>query len=330
LTHYLITGANGFVGQAMLGKLMTESDAQRDGGRNQARDKICVVVRRPLPENSRLEQIVLADMAASTDWLPYLKNIDVVFHLAARAHVMQEQECDPLDAFQRINWHATVRLAERAAACGVKRFVYVSSIKVNGEYTSPGHAFSESDSASPQDPYAISKWQAEQSLMEISVRTGMEVVILRPPLIYGPGVKANLLSLMRLINKGIPLPFGAIQNKRSLLYIGNLVDALLQCAHHEHAAGKTFLLSDAYAISTPELCRYIAQSLRRPLRLFNISPAFLSSLAGLVGKSSVVNRLTQSLEVDNSKICRDLSWSPPYSIEQGFGQTADWFRSAQK
>ena len=320
LTHYLITGASGFVGQAMIGKLMAENDEKRD--------KISGVVRRPLPENSRLKQFVLADMNADTDWLPYLNRIDVVFHLAARVHIMHAVSSDALDAFQRINWRATVRLAEQAAACGVRRFVYVSSIKVNGEYTSRGHTFSEADSASPQDPYALSKWQAEQSLMEISARTGMELVIARPPLVYGAGVKANLLSLMRLIDKGIPLPFGGIHNKRSLLYIGNLVDALLQCANHEHAAGKTFLLSDAYAVSTPELCQCIAHSLGRPLRLVNIHPALLSSLAGLVGKSSVVDRLTQSLEVDNSKICRELSWSPPYSIEQGFYKTAEWFRSA--
>jgi nucleoside-diphosphate-sugar epimerase len=201
---------------------------------------------------------------------------------------------------------------------------------VNGEFSTPGHPFSELDLPEPQDPYGISKWQAEQALMEISARTGMQVVILRPPLIYGPGVKANFFNLIKLVNKGIPLPFGAIRNKRNLIFVGNLVDALLICIEHANAAGKTFLVSDEHAVSTPELCRLIASSLLRPLRLVKFNLTVMAMTAKLIGKSSTFERLSQSLEIDSSKIRNDLGWSPPYTMEQGFALTADWFKTIEK
>jgi nucleoside-diphosphate-sugar epimerase len=288
-------------------------------------------VMRSHPNNeSRFSQVVIADIKQNINWIPYLQDIQVIIHLAARVHVMDESHPDSLAEFQHINVHATVRLAEQAALSGVKRFVYVSSIKVNGEYSVSGHPFSELDLPAPQDPYGISKWEAEQALRDISERTGMQVVILRPPLIYGPGVKANLFNLIKLVNKGIPLPFGSIRNKRSLIYVGNLVDALLTCSEHANAAGKTFLVGDEYAVSTPELCRLIASSLLRPLRLVKFNLTVMAMASKLIGKSSTFERLSQSLEIDSSKICNDLSWSPPYTIEQGFAITADWFKTIEK
>lgn len=259
-----------------------------------------------------------------TDWSQLLANIDIVVHLAARVHEMQETDVAALSAFQDVNLHGTIKLARQAAIYGVKRFVYVSSIKVNGEYTG-SNPFTERDAPQPQDPYAVSKWQAEQALHEIGLETGMEIVIVRPPLVYGPGVKANFHSLLKLVSRSLPLPLGSIHNRRSMIFVGNLVDALALCATHPAAAGQTYLVSDGDSVSTPQLVKEIAIAMKRPERLFPFPLSVMRLLARMIGKSSIVDRLTQSLEVDSCKVREELAWQPPYSMRQGLQTTADWF-----
>lgn len=259
-----------------------------------------------------------------TDWSQLLANIDIVVHLAARVHVMQETDADALSAFQEVNLHGTVKLARQAATSGVRRFVYVSSIKVNGEYTD-SQPFTEYDAADPQDSYAISKLQAEQALHEISKETGMEIVILRPPLVYGPGVKANFYNLMRLVSKTLPLPLGLIRNRRSMIYVENLADAIVICATHPNATGQTYLVNDGRAVSTPELIQQISSVMGKPSRLFPFPISILRAFVSLLGKAAMIDRLSQSLEIDDSKIRRELDWRTPYTSKQGLEKTVNWF-----
>ncbi|BCM25276.1 UDP-glucose 4-epimerase [Methyloradius palustris] len=312
--RFLVTGANGFVGSRLIRRLVAD-------GYN-----VKAIVRSDQPIASHANKIIVPCVNAETDWSVYLHDIEIIVHLAARVHVMNELSNDSLTAFQEVNLHATVNLAVQAAKAGVRRFVYISSIKVNGEYTH-SHPFTELDAPNPKDPYGISKWQTEQALRAVSIRTGMQIVIVRPPLIYGIGVKANFLNLMKLIDRRVPLPFGSINNKRSMLYVENLVDALVQCAIHEKAAGETYLLSDGYDVSTPELCRLIAMSFGRSVWMINFNLLIMYWLSKLLGKSAAIERLTQSLQIDSRKIRRDLGWSPPYTIEQGLAETVDWFKS---
>lgn len=272
----------------------------------------------------------------------------MVVHLAARVHVMHDTVTEPLAEFRKVNVIGTERLAKKAATEGVRRFVFVSSIKVNGEKTSflNHHAqqissnplsmrenlrsFLEDDAPNPQDPYAVSKWEAEQILRQIAQETGMEVVIIRPPLVYGPRVGANFLKLLKLIKKGMPLPFGLIDNQRSLIYVGNLVDAIITSLEHPAAAGQTYLVSDGEDVSTPELIRRIATSLGRPARLLPIPPALLRFAGHLTGKSAQVERLLDSLVIDSSKIRRELGWVPPFTMEQGLAETAQRFQGSSR
>lgn len=259
-----------------------------------------------------------------TDWSQLLANIDIVVHLAARVHVMQETEMDALSAFQEVNLHGTVKLARQAAISGVRRFVYVSSIKVNGEYTD-SQPFTESDPPAPQDSYAISKWQAEQALHEIGKETGMEIVILRPPLVYGPGVKANFYNLLRLVSKTLPLPLSSIRNRRSMIYVENLADAVAACATHPNAAGQSYLVNDGRAVSTPELIQQISSAMGKPSRLLPFPISILRAFAFLLGKAEIIDRLSQSLEIDDSKIRCELDWRTPYTSKQGLEKTVNWF-----
>lgn len=307
----MVTGVTGFVGK----QLCTALD-NADGV------EVIAAVREP--KNIGVQEVVVGDINSYTTWKASLNQVDVVFHLAARAHVMQDDVEDPLAAFREVNLLGTVNLARQAAAAGVKRFVYVSSIKVNGEYTDV-KPFTETDEPDPQDPYGISKWEAEQALQKISHETGMEIVIVRPPLVYGPGVKANFYSLLNLVSKALPLPLGSIHNRRSMIYVGNLVDALILCATHPVAAGQTYLVSDGEDVSTPQLIRAIASAMRRPDRVFPFPLSLMRSAASVLGRSSVVDRLTQSLEVDSGKIRKELDWRPPYSMQQGLQETVDWF-----
>lgn len=310
-TKILITGANGLVG-CVLNKAL----AQRHFS-------VVSALRTTEAVSSGLNVLAVGDINEKTDWSSALNAVDVVIHLAARVHVMREKIADPIAAFREVNLHGTINLAKQAAIVGVTRFVYVSSIKVNGEFTE-GKPFSESDNPNPQDPYGVSKWEAEQALHEISRETGMELVIVRPPLVYGPGVKANFYKLLQLVDKALPLPLGSIENRRSMVYVRNLVDALILCATHPKAAGQTYLVSDGHGVSTPQLINNIALTMQRPCRVFSFPLSLIRLGAKLLGRSAAVDRLTQSLEIDSSKIRNELGWRPPYTMEQGLQATADW------
>jgi nucleoside-diphosphate-sugar epimerase len=305
----LITGANGFVGQA----LSIEANA---------RGFLVIGATRfncDLPAG--VQNIAVGDINENTDWTSALKDCDVVVHLAARVHVMHEISCDPLAEFRKVNVSGTEHLARSAVASGVKRFVYVSSIKVNGEETQLERGFSELDVPNPQDPYGVSKWEAEQALHRVAIETGLEVVIVRLPLVYGSGVKGNFAELLRVVKKGIPLPLAAVKNKRDFIYVGNLVDALITCATYPKAAGETYLVSDGEAISIADLLKRLASAMGVPSRLFYV-PVWMLKLAGKVtGKSNQIERLVDSLQVDSTKIRLELNWVPPYCLEQGLMET---------
>jgi len=313
----LVTGASGFVGAPLCSELVLRGY------------KVTAFTRDLRNQLDNVDYHMIEDIGADANWGRALDKVDVLVHLAARVHVMHEVAANPLQLFLDINLHATVHLAKAAAAAGVERFVYVSSAKVNGEFTQ-NQPFSEQDAANPQDAYAVSKWAAEKALLEIEKETGMQVVILRPPLIYGPNVKANFASLIKLVDKGVPLPLASINNKRSLIYLGNFVDAIITCVQHPKAAGNTYLVSDGEDISTPQLIKKIAHSLKRPNRLFNFPLPIMNLTAKLTGKSSTLQRITQSLAIDSSKIHQELNWHPTFTIEQGLKETADWYRSQSR
>ena len=312
--RWLVTGATGFVGTALCAELLARGFAVRAAVRS---------------EDSPIENRGMAVVGAidgETDWNEALRDVDVVIHLAARVHVMSDKAADPLSEFLAVNLHGTANLARQAARAGVKRFVYVSSIKVNGEQTTGTGAFSEADQADPQDPYAASKWEAEQALHRIAAETGLEVVVVRPPLVYGAGVKGNFVAMLDVLARGIPLPLASVHNLRSLIYVGNLVDALIACALHSGAAGQTYVVCDGEDISTPDLLRRLGEAMGHPARLFPCPPAALKTVGRLTGRSGQIERLLGALRVDGGKIRRDLSWTPPYALQQGLQATAAWYR----
>lgn len=311
----LVTGANGFIGR-----------------------KLCVsfeehgyVIRAAVRESSHAtglskaaNVVAVGAIGTETDWSVALHGVETVVHLAARVHVLREKARDPLAEFRLVNVAGTERLSRMAASAGVRRLVYVSSIKVNGEHTH-GSPFTEADTPDPQDAYGLSKREAEQALLKIAAETGLEVVIARPPLVYGPGVGGNFLRMMDWINRGLPLPLGSIRNSRSLIYLDNLVHALVLCATHPRAAGEIFLVSDGEDVSTPELIRRLARAMERRPRLVAFPPALLRLAGLLTGKSDEVERLLGSLRVDSSKIRGELQWTPSFSIDQGLRETARWY-----
>jgi nucleoside-diphosphate-sugar epimerase len=256
-----------------------------------------------------------------TDWGGGLKGCDVVVHLAARVHVMRDTSDDSLAEFRQVNVACTEHLARSAVAAGVKRFVYVSSIKVNGEETQSGQSYSEQSIPAPQDPYGVSKWEAEQVLHQVAKETGLEVVIVRPPLVYGPDVKGNFAQMISVVAKGLPLPFASVNNKRSLIYVKNLVDALILCATHPAAAGNTYLVSDGEDVSTSDLLRKLSVAMCKKSRLFSCPIILLKLAATAFRKSDQVERLLGSLQVDGSKIRRELGWVPPFSMDDGLKAT---------
>ena len=301
----LVTGANGFLGHAVWLRLNSMSGMQALGS-----------VRRP-PELTGETVIEMGDLTPQTDWSLSLDGASVVVHLAARVHVMNDDEINPLSVFRLINVSSTLNLARQSAAAGVKRFVFISSVKVNGEYTLPMQAFNETDASNPQDAYGQSKHEAEVGLRQISAETGMEVVIIRPPLVYGPGVKANFAALMRAVQKGWPLPLGAVHNQRSLVALDNLVDFIITCINHPKAANQTFLVSDGQDLSTTELLKGMAKAAGVPSRLLPIPVWALQTAASVLGKGDVIQRLCGNLQVDISKARNLLGWTPPISVEEG-------------
>jgi nucleoside-diphosphate-sugar epimerase len=274
-----------------------------------------------------IDSVEIGTIDSNTEWKPAVDGIDAVVHLAARVHVMDENTADPISSYRNVNVAGTKRLAQIAHSKKVRRFVYVSSIKVNGEGGSA--PYTAEDEPAPVDPYGISKFEAEQELQSIAGKTGLEVVIVRPPLVYGPEVKANFLQLIKLVDRGIPLPLARVTNRRSLIFLGNLIDALLNCIVHPKAAGKTFLLSDGEDPSTSELIQKISSALGRPARLFPLPSEFLRFIGRLTGKNKPVSRLLESLLIDSSKICIELNWKPPFSMEEGLKKTADWYLQAK-
>lgn len=270
-----------------------------------------------------IEYVTLDDQSDEKETGAALADVKAVIHLAARVHVMRDQSSDPLHEFRRINCSWTERLARAASASGVNRFVYMSSVKVNGERTVM--PFREDDRPAPVDPYGVSKWEAEQVLSSISNQTGMDAVMVRSPLVYGPGVRGNFLQLLQVIRRGIPLPLALIENRRSLIYRGNLVDALIRCVTDRRAAGQTYFVSDGHDLSTPDLIRGLGIAMKTSARLWPVPVAVLRFFGRLLNQSAAIDRLTESLQVDSSKIHRELEWHPPFSVECGLAETATWF-----
>ena len=303
----LVTGATGFVGTAMVERLV------RDG-----RYVTRAAVRRADNLAVPNVEVEMGDLAPGTNWTPALADVTAVVHLAARVHIMRETDANPIDAFRRTNVVGTLELARQAADSGVKRFVYLSSIKVNGE----SGTYTESDSPRPEDAYGISKLEAEEGLRELAARTGMAVVIVRPPLVYGPGVRANFRALTKAIGSGIPLPLGAIHNRRSLIGLDNLVDFILRCVEHPDAANETFMVSDGEDLSTTTLVRRLAHAMGRSARLIPVPVPLLMAAATLLGRRDVARRLVGTLCVDITKARQRLGWVPPISMDEELRRTA--------
>lgn len=301
-----MTGASGFVGNRLCTTL-----------RNSEKDFL-PVSRRNVEEYP--QAFTIEDINKSTDWRVVLKDVDSIVHLAARVHVMHDKSGDPLGAFRAVNVDVTLNLARQAVVCGVKRFVFVSSVKVNGEETTD-KPFTVFDVPAPIDPYGISKMEAERALLALSDATGLEVVIVRPPLVYGPGVRANFLRLMRLVSMGVPLPLGAIHNRRSMVALDNLVDLLIVCAQHPAAAGQIFMVSDESDMSISELLRMLAGAMGRRSHLLPLPAGIIAGAAALFGKSAVASRLLGSLQVDIAHTKSTLSWKPVVSVQVAVNDT---------
>ena len=304
----LLTGASGFVGRRLAQALI------------QKNIPLICASRQPVHTQGAVCQSV-EDLSPTTDWNHCLGGVQTVIHCAARVHVMQESARDPLTLFRQVNVAGTLRLAEQAAAAGVKQFIFLSSVKVNGEETAPGAAFTEDCAPLPIDPYGISKYEAEQALLALGQQTGMAITIIRPPLVYGPGVGANFLSMLKWVKRGIPLPLGSIRNQRSFVFIDNLVSLIMCCIQNPQASNQVFLVSDGQDMSTTDLLTKSAAAFGVTSRLLPCPPGLLMFMAKLAGKKSVADRLCQSLQVDIHKAQRLLGWTPPYTVEQGLQAT---------
>lgn len=305
----LVTGVTGFVGQSLIRELKLKNIN-------------FVGIVRKLSLSNLDEMIEVSDFSIPDIWQEPLKDCAVVVHLVARVHVMHEEALSPLAEFRKVNVDATLFIAQQAAKAGVKRFIFISSIKVNGEHTEIGRPFTEVDGANPQDAYGLSKLEAEQGLMQIAQQTGMELVIIRPPLVYGAGVKANFASMLRTVKRGVPLPFGAIHNRRSFVYVGNLVSLILRCLDHPAAANQVFLVSDGRDLSTTELLLQSAMALGVKSKLLPVPQSLIAIGATLLGKQAVAQRLCGNLQIDISKARTLLAWAPPVSVTDGLKATA--------
>lgn len=311
MINVLVTGASGFLGVHLCKAF-----------RNSTRLHLtaCVRDRRTISVEDSIKIAEIALIDAGTEWNDAVENQDIVIHAAARAHIMHDEVANPLSEYRKINVDGTLNLARQSAAAGVKRFIFISSIKVNGEGTISGRVYQPGDTPAPEDDYGISKLEAERGLLEISAATNMEVVIIRPPLVYGPGVKGNLDSLFKLVKAGVPLPLGAIRNKRSLVAIDNLVDLIATCVEHPAAANQIFLAGDGRDLSTSDLLKLTAQAMKKPSRLIPVPASLLMLGATMFGKKAVAQRLLGSLQVDISKTREVLGWKPPVTVEEGLGR----------
>jgi UDP-glucose 4-epimerase len=317
MVQVLLTGSEGFVGSAIR-QLLKAADGYQ----------LTTISRRQLAQSRNNHFVINLD--GNSDCQHILQSIDVVIHTAARVHMMNDQSADPLAEFRRVNTEATLQLARQAAAAGVKRFIFLSSIKVMGEAHPPGMPFSAQQQPVPADPYGLSKFEAEQGLIQLAKDTGMEVVIIRPPLVYGPGVKANFRQLITLTARQLPLPIGAVHNQRSMVALANLVDLIVCCISHPAAANEVFLVSDGRDLSTPELVRAIAAALGKRSRLVPVPVSLLRFIGTITGKTAVVERLCGSLQVDVTDTLATLNWRPPVTVEQGIAQTVTAFLSEGK
>lgn len=305
--NILLTGAGGFIGSGIIRRFVNEPDLSLRAAHRQP----------PLPLPANVDQVRIGDIGAHTDWCRALAGIDVVVHTAARVHVMRETVPDPLAAYREVNTAGTLNLARQAAAAGVRRFVFLSTVKVNGDVSPPGRPFTAMDAPAPPDPYGISKYEAEEGLRTIAAETGLEVVMIRPPLVYGPGVGGNFLRLMCAVARGAPLPFGAVDNRRSLVALYNLVDLIFRCLTHPEAGGRTFMVSDGDDLSTPEMIRHMAMATGGRACLVRVPPWLLRVGASAIGKRAVIERLIGTLQVDIGETRRALGWAPPISVEEG-------------
>jgi nucleoside-diphosphate-sugar epimerase len=311
----LVTGATGFIGRALTKELQSRGCAAR-----------CAVRATAAAGQLHGPVVEVGEVNATTDWAQALSGVDVVIHLVARAHVLNETADDPDAAFNAVNLDGTRRLAQCAAARGVRRLVYVSSIGVNGEFAPPEAPFTEASVAAPRSLYAASKYAAERALRKVASDTGLEIVILRPPLVYGPGNPGNFIRLLKLVERGLPLPLASVRNQRSMIYVANLVDALIAAAFQAEAAGRLYLVSDTERVGTPQLIREIATQMGRPARMWSLPVGILRRVAKFAGKSDEIEKLIGSLVIDSTRIRQELGWSPPFTLYDGLAQTVRWFR----
>ena len=308
--HVLLTGASGFVGTGVLGALRERGVAVRP------------VVRSASSAAHMEDTVVVPRLDVATDWTAALHGVTVVIHCAARAHIMRDEALDPLAEYRRVNVDGTLALARQAAAAGVKRFVFVSSIGVNGGQTF-GKPFIAEDTPQPEEPYALSKWEAEQALQTLAADSDMELVVIRPPLVYGPNAPGNFGRLINAVRRGMWLPLGAVHNRRTLVALGNLVDLILLCSHHPAAAGQIFLAGDGEDLSTTQLLRGLGDVMERPARLLPVPVAFMALGAGMLGRKGLVNKICGDLQVDISKTRELLGWNPPLTVTQGLQKAVE-------
>lgn len=303
----LVSGATGFIGKRLVEKLLTSTFTVVAGVRT--------------PAHLACDSITVGEIDGATDWARALTGVDTVVHLAGRVHVMNESAADPMAEFRRVNVDGTLNLAGQAVKAGVSRFIFLSTVKVNGEATELDRPFTPADPPLPVDPYGISKYEAEEGLRRLAAETGLEVVIIRPPLVYGPGVRANFFRMISWLNRGIPLPLADIANKRSLIFLDNLVDLIITCLNHPAAANQTFLVSDGEDLSTSELLGRIGRYLGKPVRLWSVHPLLLKTVAVLIGKGEMSDRLLGSLQVDSCKTTQLLGWQPEFTTDAALAIT---------
>jgi len=314
MQRILVTGGQGFVGKALAAGALSKGFTVRVSSRQKLIASEC-----------RLDFSQVGDLGPKTDWSAALQDVGAVVHCAGRAHVMKDTAADPLAAFRTVNFDGTLNLARQAIAAGVKRFVFISSIGVNGLQSVLGNPFLVTDKPNPHNAYSLSKWEAEQGLLRVAEGSGLEVVIIRPPLVYGPNAPGNFGSLVRWLRRGVPLPLGAIHNRRSMVALDNLVDLIVTCIDHPAAVNQTFLVSDGEDLSTTQLLQRLGRALGKPARLIPVPALLLKAGAALVGKPAIAQRLCGSLQVDISKTRQLLGWAPPLSVDEGLKKAAEGY-----